>query len=158
MKFYKCHISKSIKDRNLKLLYIVHNTFYSWFTSPIPHITPYPPTFLLTNPPYRPTLNPPHFDFFAFSQKLHFFVHIHPDPPPPRLHNLCFRAKRRKNIYPSKPQFYYIKVGCKGSILHRHVSMMDSEFISLLQDVVRNWYARNPQIVETVEPPPPPPT
>ena len=29
-------------------------------------------------------------------------------------HNLCFRAKIRKNVYPSKPQFYYIKVGCKG--------------------------------------------
>ena len=27
--------------------------------------------------------------------------------------------------------------------------MMDCGFISLLQDVVRNWYARNPQIVET---------
>ena len=29
-------------------------------------------------------------------------------------HNLCFRAKIRKNVYPCKPQFYYIKVGCKG--------------------------------------------
>ena len=29
-------------------------------------------------------------------------------------HNLCFRAKIRKNEYPCKPQFYYIKVGCKG--------------------------------------------
>ena len=29
-------------------------------------------------------------------------------------HNLCFRAKIRKNVYPYKPQFYYIKVGCKG--------------------------------------------
>ena len=28
-------------------------------------------------------------------------------------HNLCFRAKIRKNVYPCKPQFYYIKVGCK---------------------------------------------
>ena len=28
--------------------------------------------------------------------------------------NLCFRAKIRKNLYPCKPQFYYIKVGCKG--------------------------------------------
>ena len=35
----------------------------------------------------------------------------------PRLtstHDLCFRAKIRKNVYPCKPQFYYIKVGCKG--------------------------------------------
>ena len=29
-------------------------------------------------------------------------------------HNLCFRAKIRKNVYPCKPQFNYIKVGCKG--------------------------------------------
>ena len=28
--------------------------------------------------------------------------------------NLCFRAKMRKNVYPCKPQFYYIEVGCKG--------------------------------------------
>ena len=27
---------------------------------------------------------------------------------------LCFEAKIRKNVYPCKPQFYYIKVGCKG--------------------------------------------
>ena len=29
-------------------------------------------------------------------------------------HNLCLRAKIRKNVYPCKPHFYYIKVGCKG--------------------------------------------
>ena len=29
-------------------------------------------------------------------------------------HNLCFRAKIRKKVYPCTPQFYYIKVGCKG--------------------------------------------
>ena len=29
-------------------------------------------------------------------------------------HNLCFRAKIRKNVYSCKSQFYYIKVGCKG--------------------------------------------
>ena len=32
-------------------------------------------------------------------------------------HNLCFRAKIRKNEYPCKPQFYYIKVRCKGVII-----------------------------------------
>ena len=34
-------------------------------------------------------------------------------------HNLCFRAKIRKNVYPCKPQFYYIKVGCKGVFVTR---------------------------------------
>ena len=29
-------------------------------------------------------------------------------------HNQCFGAKIRKIVYPCKPQFYYIKVGCKG--------------------------------------------
>ena len=33
-------------------------------------------------------------------------------------HNLCFGAKIRK-IYPCKPQFYYIKVGCKGVFVTR---------------------------------------
>ena len=37
-------------------------------------------------------------------------------------HNLCFRAKIKKNVYPCTPQFYYIDVGCKGvhytDILH----------------------------------------
>ena len=35
------------------------------------------------------------------------------------LRNLCFRAKIRKNVYPCKPQFYYIKVGCKGVYITR---------------------------------------
>ena len=34
-------------------------------------------------------------------------------------HNLCFRAKIRINVYPCKPQFYYIKVGCKGVYITR---------------------------------------
>ena len=34
-------------------------------------------------------------------------------------HNLCFGAKIRKNVYPCKPQFYYIKVGCKGAFVTR---------------------------------------
>ena len=34
-------------------------------------------------------------------------------------HNLCFRAKRRKNVFSCTPQFYYIKVGCKGVYITR---------------------------------------
>ena len=34
-------------------------------------------------------------------------------------HNLCFRAKIRKNVYPCKPHFYCIKVGCKGVFITR---------------------------------------
>ena len=39
-------------------------------------------------------------------------------------HNQCFRAKMRKNEYPGKPHFSYMKVGCKGYALHGHVFMM----------------------------------
>ena len=34
-------------------------------------------------------------------------------------HNLCFIAKIRKDEYPCKPQFYYMKVGCKGVFISR---------------------------------------
>ena len=34
-------------------------------------------------------------------------------------HNLCFRAKIRNKVYPCKPQFYFIKVGCKGVFITR---------------------------------------
>ena len=34
-------------------------------------------------------------------------------------HNLCFRAKIRKNVYPCTPQCHYIKVGCKGVFITR---------------------------------------
>ena len=34
-------------------------------------------------------------------------------------HNLCFRAKLRKNVYPCTPQFHYIEVGCKGVFILR---------------------------------------
>ena len=39
-------------------------------------------------------------------------------------HNICFRAKLRKNVYPCKLHFYYIKVGLRGYTLHGHVSRM----------------------------------
>ena len=29
-------------------------------------------------------------------------------------HNICFRPKIKKNVYPCKPQFYHIRVGCKA--------------------------------------------
>ena len=33
--------------------------------------------------------------------------------------NLCFGAKIINNVYPCKPQFYYVKVGCKGVFVTR---------------------------------------
>ena len=37
-----------------------------------------------------------------------------------------FQSWGHKNVYPCKPLFYYIKVGCKGSTLHGHDSMMQN--------------------------------
>ena len=34
-------------------------------------------------------------------------------------HNLCLEQKYEKNVCPCKPQFYYIKVGCKGVFITR---------------------------------------
>ena len=34
-------------------------------------------------------------------------------------HNLCFRAKIRKNEHLCTPQFYYTKVRCKGVLVTR---------------------------------------
>ena len=35
-----------------------------------------------------------------------------------------FWSKNKKNVYPCKPPFYYIKVGCKGLFVHGHVFVM----------------------------------
>ena len=32
---------------------------------------------------------------------------------------------KKNNVYPCKHQFYYIKVGFKGSTLYRHVFVME---------------------------------
>ena len=53
--------------------------------------------------------------FFIFAQNTNCGYTLEP----PQGHNLCFRAKIRKNVYPCKPQFYYIKVGCKGVFIAR---------------------------------------
>ena len=54
--------------------------------------------------------------------------------------NLCDRAKIRKMMYtyPCKPQFYYIKIGCKGVYNTR----------TCLQDVsVSNYATRTPSLL-----------
>ena len=35
--------------------------------------------------------------------------------------NLCSEQNKKNNVFPCKPQFYYIKVGFKGAKLYRHV-------------------------------------
>ena len=48
-----------------------------------------------------------------------FFLFLLSEAVLTSIHNLCFRAKIRKNVYLSKPHFYYIKVGCKGVYITR---------------------------------------
>ena len=45
--------------------------------------------------------------------------------------NVYPRSMFKNNEYPCKPQFYNIKVGCKGSTLDMHVNMM-AIFIQVL--------------------------
>ena len=35
-----------------------------------------------------------------------------------------FLSRKKKNVYPCEPQFYYIKVGLRESNLYRYVFMM----------------------------------
>ena len=40
-------------------------------------------------------------------------------------------VKKKNNVYPCKPQFYYIKVGFKGSKLYRHVFVMSNITVAI---------------------------
>ena len=55
--------------------------------------------------------------FPYFCSKHRLWVSL--EPPLTSAHNIWFWAEIRKNnVYPCKPQFYYIKVGFKGSKLY----------------------------------------
>ena len=59
------------------------------------------------------------------------------EPPRQRCSNKypqsMFLSRNKKiNVYPCKPQFYCIKVGFKGSKLHRRVLVMEGLFTSTL--------------------------
>ena len=38
--------------------------------------------------------------------------------------SMFLNRNKKNNLYPCKPQFYYIKVGLKGSTFYRHVFLM----------------------------------
>ena len=42
--------------------------------------------------------------------------------------SMFLSRNKKNNVYPCKPQFYYIKVGFKGSKLYRYVFVMSSRF------------------------------
>ena len=41
--------------------------------------------------------------------------------------SMFLSRNKKSNVYPCKPQFYYIKVGLRGSKLYRHVFMMSTK-------------------------------
>ena len=46
--------------------------------------------------------------------------------------SMFLSRNKKNNVYPCKPQFYYIKVGFKGSKLYRHVFVMTDPDLSCL--------------------------
>ena len=42
--------------------------------------------------------------------------------------SMFLRRNKKNNVYPCKPQFYYIKVGFQGVKLYRHVFVMAKMF------------------------------
>ena len=47
--------------------------------------------------------------------------------------SMFLSRNKKNNVYPCKPQFYYIKVGLRGSILYRYVFVMLWVFIMPLR-------------------------
>ena len=63
-----------------------------------------------------------HFSYFCLKHRL--WIHVRTaslaEAVLTSTHNLCFRVKiTKKNVYPCKPQFSDIKVGCKGVFITR---------------------------------------
>ena len=57
---------------------------------------------------------------------------------------------RKNNVYPCKPQFYYIKVGFKGVKIYRHVFVMfcaNADCWLCSQDCAARGYRSSPLLV-----------
>ena len=52
--------------------------------------------------------------FIFFAQNIDCGYTLEPPHEYPRS---MFSSKNKKNVYPCKPQFYYIKVGCNGAFI-----------------------------------------
>ena len=55
--------------------------------------------------------------------------------------SMFLSRNKKTNVYPCKPQFYYIKVGFKGSILYSHVFVMIKN--GMANSVIPDLTARN---------------
>ena len=56
----------------------------------------------------------------------------------------------KNNVYPCKPQFYYIKVGLQGSKLYRYVFVMTGPKISYVKVSDKMAYANSADPDQTV--------
>ena len=63
--------------------------------------------------------------------------------------SMFLSRNKKNNVYPCKPQFYYIKVGFKGSILYRHVFVMNTAPLSFFSSVMFSFVekVRYPMII-----------
>ena len=51
---------------------------------------------------------------------------------------------KKNNVYPCKPQFYYIKVGLRGSKLYRHVFVMVHAVLMHISDLrIQRWVLKS---------------
>ena len=56
--------------------------------------------------------------------------------------SMFFSRNKKNNVYPYKPQFYYIKVGFKRSKLYRHVFVMCLHFTSFPRGGLNRYYVQ----------------
>ena len=107
----------SIPKRSLQSL-----NFYSWFYITDYFITPLQKhaywNILKILPPKMKKIQikkPWYFSYFDSKHRLWEFVRTASSRRVlTSTHNLCFRWNKKNNMYPCKPQFYYIKVGFEG--------------------------------------------
>ena len=58
--------------------------------------------------------------------------------------SMFLSRNKKNNVYPCKPQFYYIKVGFKGSKLYRHVFVMRKkkllQFVFISMNTMKTYH------------------
>ena len=57
-------------------------------------------------------------------------------------HSMFLSRNKKNDVYPCKPQFYYIKVGFKGSKLYGHVFVMAAA-LSMINNAAENWLSKH---------------
>ena len=63
--------------------------------------------------------------------------------------SMFLSRSKKNNVYPCKRQFYYIKIGFKGSKLYRHIFVMGHIGVRTLKLLIH--FAQNRYILSSVE-------